>query len=264
MRTAFLLALPALLASQAPADTITVTQVNLDFVPADITINAGDTVEWVWTSGFHSVTEGTDGTIDGDEAFHEFLGNTIFTYSVTFDAAFLAANPRPNNRYDYFCQPHFFVNQKGVVNVDVSGPVPYCTAKTSSSGCSTAIATTNRSAHPISGAANYSVTASSVQGFKNGLAFAGITGPAALPFSGGTLCVSPPTKRGPIQNSGGSAPGACDGTLATLVNDGNVIPLGLDAGPGNSGWYQWWYRDPQNGAGNLGTALSNAIQLDFQ
>ena len=42
-----------------------------------------------------------------------------------------------------------------------------------------------------------------------------------------------------------------------------LIPFGLDAGTGNTGWYQYWYRDPGGGAGALATALSNAIELTF-
>lgn len=144
-----------------------------------------------------------------------------------------------------------------------SGPPPYCTAKLSSAGCSAAIATAGPATQPVSGAADYSVTASQVQELKNGLLFAGVSGPAALPFNGGVLCVQPPTKRGPVVASGGSTPNGCQGAFGTLVNDGSVIPSGLDAGPGNSAWYQYWYRDPNNGAGTLGTALSNAVQLDF-
>ena len=109
----------------------------------------------------------------------------------------------------------------------------------------------------------YSVDGSAIQGGKNGILFAGISGPAAFPFSGGTLCVNPPTKRGPIQNAGGSGPNTCDGFLSTEINDGSVIPFGLDVGSGNTGWYQYWYRDPNNGAGTLGSALSAGIEVDF-
>ena len=143
-------------------------------------------------------------------------------------------------------------------------PVFYCTAKASSAGCSAAVFTSNPSDQPASGAGDYSITATSVQELKNGLLFAGIDGAAALPFLGGTLCVQPPTERGPVLSSGGSLASGCDGAFSTLVNDGNPIPFGLDAGPGNSAWYQYWYRDPQNGPGNLGTALSNAVQLNFE
>lgn len=143
------------------------------------------------------------------------------------------------------------------------GPTPYCTPKTSSAGCVTTIATSDPANHPVSGAGGYAVTASDVQEGKSGVVFAGLAGPATLPFNGGTLCVNPPTKRGPIQFSGGDNANECDGAFATTVNDGMILPIGLDAGPGNSAWYQYWYRDPNNGAGTLGTALSDAIRLDY-
>jgi len=44
---------------------------------------------------------------------------------------------------------------------------------------------------------------------------------------------------------------------------GAVLPQGLDAGTGGTAWYQFLYRDPANGAGLLGTALSNAVELSF-
>ena len=145
----------------------------------------------------------------------------------------------------------------------VDAVATYCTAKTSSVGCAASISTNDPTNQPVSGAGGYSVTATDVHSFKNGLLFASTGGAAATPFSGGTLCMNPPLKRGPIVNSGGSGTSSCDGAFAQVVNDGQVIPFGLDAGSGNTGWYQWWYRDPANGAGPLGTALSNAVQLDF-
>lgn len=140
----------------------------------------------------------------------------------------------------------------------------YCTPKASSAGCVTSIATTDLASGPVSGAGDYAVTATSVQGGKAGVLFASSSGAAAIPFVDGVLCASPPLKRGPLVFSGGSGPASCDGAYGQVVNDGAVIPLGLDAGPGNSGWYQWWYRDPQNGPGQLGTALSNAVELGFE
>ena len=142
------------------------------------------------------------------------------------------------------------------------GPWIYCTPKLSSAGCATMIGTSSSSS-PVSGAGDYSVTAAGVQGHKNGILFAGITGSTAVPFLGGTLCVNPPVRRGALLNAGGSAATSCDGSYSIVVNDGLILPLGFDVGPGNSGWYQWWYRDPNNGAGNLGTALSNAVQLNY-
>lgn len=142
------------------------------------------------------------------------------------------------------------------------GPLPYCTATPSSSGCLASISTSDLLAQPVSGAANYTVTASAVEASKPGLLFVGITGPAQTPFSGGTLCASPPLERGPLLHSGGLSPGTCSGSFTQLVNDGNLVPLGLDPGPGASSWNQFWFRDPSNPNGS-GTALSNAIRLDF-
>lgn len=142
-------------------------------------------------------------------------------------------------------------------------PAIYCQPKTSSAGCSASISTSDPALFPTSGAADYSVTASHVQAFKNGIVFASLSGAAALPFSGATLCMQPPLKRGPLMNSTGTQPTACDGSFATLVNDGTQIPLGLDPGPGNTATYQYWCRDPQNGPANLGSALSNALELEF-
>ena len=146
-----------------------------------------------------------------------------------------------------------------------TGPVVvYCTAKTSSAGCVTTVSTSDPSNQPISGAGGYSVMASNVQEAKTGLLFMSVTGPATIPFSGGTLCMNPPLKRGAIQFSGGDNPVECDGSYSTLVNGGTIFPVGNDAGPGVSATYQYWYRDRANGAGKLGTALSNAVFLTFQ
>lgn len=148
--------------------------------------------------------------------------------------------------------------------IDGSGPTTYCTAKTSSAGCVATISTSNLDAQPVSGAGDYFVTAWMVQEKKLGLLFASMSGAASLPFNGGTLCANLPLARGQVVASGGSDPEACGGFLSTRVNDGDLFPGGLDAGAGQSAWYQYWFRDPNNGPGQLGTALSNALRLDFQ
>ena len=146
--------------------------------------------------------------------------------------------------------------------LNCTGPTTYCTAKASSAACVAYIGSTDIMADPQSGGLDYALTATNVQGLKNGLVFASLSGAAAFPFNGGVFCVQPPTRRGPIMSSFGTL-NTCDGSYSQIVNDGLMIPFGLDAGPGNTAWYQWWYRDPQNGPGQLGTALSNAIAVDF-
>ena len=136
----------------------------------------------------------------------------------------------------------------------------YCTAKTSSAGCvASMLPDAELGCDPVSGAADFSARAVEIQGFHNGLLFFSFNGAAAFPFSGGTLCMNPPLGRGPVTNSGGSGPLACDGSFALIINDGGP----WDPGPGMTTWMQAWYRDPQNGPGLLGTALSDAIVFGF-
>jgi len=107
-----------LLAGALSAQTThVVQQVGFDFIPQDITIDVGDTVEWQWSMGDHTVTEGTGPFPDGSEAFNDLLSAGNPTVSVTFDAAFLAANPRPGNLYDYYCVPHLAFGMVGTVTV---------------------------------------------------------------------------------------------------------------------------------------------------
>jgi len=153
------------------------------------------------------------------------------------------------------------------VTIDDTGvgpPTFYCLGKLSSAICLAQLTTSDTSQNPVSGANDYDLIANGVQELKNGLFFGSISGPDNAPFSGGTLCVSPPTFRTPIQNSGGVDPNGCNGQMILTVNTGVLIPFGPDAGPGNMSWMQLWYRDPNNGAGTLGTALSDAVEFTFQ
>ena len=123
--------------------------------------------------------------------------------------------------------------------------------------------TQSTQAEATSGAGDYAVIANQVQGQQLGILFFGVNGPAMIPFGGGVLCMFPPLGRAPIQMSGGSSPVSCDGAFLQYVNDGTVGP-NLDQGPGTTNWLQFWSRDPNNGAGNFGTQLSNAAQLNFK
>lgn len=151
-------------------------------------------------------------------------------------------------------------------NLEGLGPfaLSYCSAKASSSGC-LAVLTASSQGPPFSGARDFSVTASEVQGLRPGLFFGSTSGPAAIVFQGGLLCVQPPTKRSVVGFSFGTA-SACDGSYALLVNDGNLFPPpfpgGFDAGPGGTSYLQVWYRDPVLNDG-FETALSEALQLTW-
>lgn len=119
----------------------------------------------------------------------------------------------------------------------------YCTPKTNSQGCVPVVSwsgvpsTTNPSP--------FTIECRDVLAFKSGLLFYGLA-PAALPFQDGTLCVTPPLRRTPIQFSFGTPPPPenCTGTYAFDMNawiQSGADPL-LDAGVDVYG--QYWSRDP--------------------
>lgn len=126
-RTLTVTMLSLVLAAPAFAQTThTVDQVGFDFVPADITIQLGDTVNWVWSSGDHTVTEGPGPTPTGSEAFDSLLDAGTTSFSVTFDANFLANSPPqgggPSNVYEYYCIPHWVFSMVGTVTVQQPTP----------------------------------------------------------------------------------------------------------------------------------------------
>ena len=103
--------------------THTVTVGGNSFAPSTLNIQAGDTVVWDWSgpmaAGFHNVVSGTGGVADGNFSSGA-LTSAPNTFSITFDGAFLNANPAPGNDYSYFCTLHGV--QTGIVFVDL-GPV---------------------------------------------------------------------------------------------------------------------------------------------
>lgn len=104
----------ALLSGLASAQTThQVIQSGLDFIPDNLTIAPGDTVEWVWGGGIHTVTSGTPCTADG--LFDLPLDGTAPTVSFTFNSA---------GTFDYFCIPHCTLGMTGVINVSGPAPVP--------------------------------------------------------------------------------------------------------------------------------------------
>ena len=243
----------------ALADTIIVQQVMTTFVPADIIINEGDTVQWNWTGGVHTVTEGTDGIINGNEAFHSDLNAATTTFSVTFDAAFLAANPMPNDTYDYFCEPHIFqFNMVGTIQVCAPAPVTYCTSKaTSIPGCTPSIGFAGTPS--LAAGALFNVTAGPVPGNNPGLFIYTTNGAAGSPISNsfGFLCIAPGSGlfRIAFQNGGGTT-GVCNGQYSVDFVD-HALTQAQDAAlvVGAEVDIQCWYRDPPN----VGTAnLTNA------
>lgn len=109
--------------------THTVDLLAISFDPANIDIDVGDTIDFVWVDGFHNVVSGAGGIPDGAFDSGSPVGAVGNVFSVTFDAAFLAANPMPNNDYPYYCIVHLGFGMVGNVHVKTPGSAtPYgCT-----------------------------------------------------------------------------------------------------------------------------------------
>lgn len=110
---ALLLAAALWPATGAAQTTHIVNQVGSTFSPADITIQVGDTVRWVWSSNFHTVTSGTGAAAANagalfDEPLNEFAPTVQFQFT--------QAGVVP-----YFCRPHEGLNMKGTVTVEEIG-----------------------------------------------------------------------------------------------------------------------------------------------
>ena len=84
---------------------------SVQFSPAQVTINVGDTVRWAWESGSHSVTSGTPDQPSG--LFDSGIHQTGYTFSHTFTEA---------GEIPYYCRVHGSM-MTGSVKV-VSPPPP--------------------------------------------------------------------------------------------------------------------------------------------
>jgi hypothetical protein len=92
-----------------------------------------------------------------------------------------------------------------------------------------------------------------------GLYFYSVNGLASTPFLGGTLCVTPPIVRTPLQLSGGSTP--CGGTFFFDFNAWIATGSDPSLGAGTMVNGQYGYRDP---ADPFKSGLTNAIAFSIQ
>ena len=122
MKLPLCLAAAALLTFTAPADAGVTHNVTVGpgftYSPANLNINVGDTVLWTWAGGFHDVESGVGGVPDGNFDSGAPTSMIGVTFSVTFDAAFLAANPMPGDNYPYYCAVHVSFGQVGTIQVN--------------------------------------------------------------------------------------------------------------------------------------------------
>lgn len=270
-RLSLLLLLAA--ASSAHADVVVVDQFNFSFIPSNITINEGDTVRWVWNNGNHTVTEGADLVVNGNEAFNEVLRSDNPIVEVVFDTAFLTAHPRPNDRYDYFCEPHAFFPMVGVVNVVRSGEpgTAFCFGDGSGTACPC-----NNSAGSGEGCANGTGAGAKLSSSGStslsagdlvlagtqlvpgqpGLYFQGnnaVSAGAGAVFGDGLRCAGGGVVRLQVRIADSS------GVSATSVDIGSVG----GAAAGTTRRYQLWYRDPATSPCGTGFNLSNGVEVVF-
>ncbi|MBK8181207.1 MAG: hypothetical protein IPK67_20470 [Planctomycetes bacterium] len=147
----------------------------------------------------------------------------------------------------------------------VPAPVAYCTPKTNSLGCVPAVAFTGSPS--ATAASGFSVSASQVRNNRAGLCLYSASGRAAVPFTGGTLCLATPVRRSiPLQSGGNPQPANdCSGIYSIDLNafgrgalGGHPAPF-LSA-PGTVVQAQFWGTDPGFPAPNS-TTLSEGIEF---
>ncbi len=85
----------SLLNAMAATIQVQVGQDGLKFTPQDVTINVGDTVQWIWAASGHSTTSGVPGSPDGK--WDSGVQNSGFVFNQTFTTA---------GSFNYFCSPH--------------------------------------------------------------------------------------------------------------------------------------------------------------
>jgi len=238
-----------LVASVTPASTIDVAIQNLTFTGQNITIALGDTVRWTnFDSLTHTVTEGFVHPPNGSEAFNHSFPPGSPPFSITFDAAFLAAHPMPNDRFNYFCVPHGTA-MIGSVTIDTGpgslycfcGSTPACVILDYGAGCpnSTFHGGRMRGAGSASAAADdLELLIDQLPVNKSALVLRGPIEIAPVPFYDGYLCTGGSLHRFGVQNSGA--------TGAFVQGPGIVASTLAGSAPISAGqtWnFQCYYRD---------------------
>ena len=138
-------------------------------------------------------------------------------------------------------------------------PASYCTAGTTASGCTAELTASGTPSASL--ASGFTLTASDVEGKRDGTIYFGTGGAQANPWGNGTSfqCVTPPTVRTGVLQGSGTA-GACDNVLALDLNAWWAQHPGQHPGPGTVVYAQCWFRDPGNGS-NQDTSLSEGFSF---
>jgi hypothetical protein len=221
-----------------------------------------------WETVFVDVTSANQSVVVGNKFVIELQGNStgcglIGSYVSPVNGPPLYAEPLYLNGPGCFADCGWRIAFDSFVLTGPTAPVVYCTAGTTSNGCTASISASG--APNVAHSAPCQITINNVEGQKTGIVFYGL---GALPqpwcSTGGTsfLCVKPPTMRSGTQSSGGTA-GLCNGTLGLDWNTfqlANPGALGQPWSSGNKAFVQAWFRDPPS---CKTTSLSNAVELTY-
>ncbi len=143
-----------------------------------------------------------------------------------------------------------------------SAGIAYCTSGTSANGCQAGLS--GMGAASATASSGFDLTASTVEGDKDGLFFFAVNGRQANQWGNGTSyqCVLPPVKRGGLL-AGSGTPGLCDGSFSQDLNAlwcPSCSKPAKNPGAGSVVQAQLWYRDPLS-TSNRTTSLSDAIEF---
>lgn len=140
---------------------------------------------------------------------------------------------------------------------NLTPPSSYCVAKQNSAGCTPTLGYVGCPSYSIS---NYfHMQAYNVLPNKPGLLIWAFE-QAAIPFFGGTLCLQPPIKRGPVQISADLGTGACGGLYSAPFVHADMVAAGMT--PGTSFNAQFWSRDPGFAAPN-NVGLTQGLHVEI-
>jgi hypothetical protein len=119
-----------------------------------------------------------------------------------------------DGRPDLLCGVEFPSGVMVIPNLGAaSGPVVFCTAKTTSNGCVPQIGLSG--APSASATSGFVLQCSDTINNKQGLLVYSLTGQSSVPFQGGVLCLRAPTLRTPVINSlGNPGPDDCSGVFS--------------------------------------------------
>jgi plastocyanin len=148
--------------------------VGFTFAPNDVTVNAGDTVHWIWDTSGHSTTSTTAPggcTAGGTDPWD----STVLLMGATFDHTFNGAGD-----YSYKCIPHCGMGMTGIVRVvdfDITCTPSTISAQQNGSGTATCT---------VSSLNNFNAAVDlSVAGLPSGVTF-GFSADPVTPPAGGT------------------------------------------------------------------------------